>query len=86
MWKILEAVKAEFEKFAEHLDKVDKQLNTASKSLNDLRHTRTNVMSRKLKDINALENEESRDILNLPQNTPPANEFDNKENPEKKDA
>lgn len=86
VWKILEAVKAEFEKFAEHLDKVDKQLNTASKSLNDLRHTRTNVMSRKLKDINVLENEESGDILNLPQNAPPANEFDDKENHEKTDV
>ena len=36
VWKILEAVKTEFNKFSDQLDKVDRQLNTASKSLNDL--------------------------------------------------
>ncbi len=66
VWKILEAVKTEFDKFADQLDKVDKQLSTASKSLNDLRVTRTSVMSRKLKDVGTLELNEAKDILELP--------------------
>lgn len=65
VWKILEAVKTEFDKFSNQLDKVDKQLSTASKSLNDLRITRTNVMSRKLKDVGILEPDEANDILEL---------------------
>lgn len=66
VWKILEAVKTEFGKFSEQLDKVDKQLVTASKSLNDLRSTRTNVMSRKLKDVGTVEVLEAEKILELP--------------------
>jgi len=66
VWKILEAVKTEFDKFSDQLDKVDKQLNTASKSLNDLRVTRTSVMSRKLKEVGTLELNEAKDILELP--------------------
>lgn len=66
VWKILEAVKTEFSKFSEQLDKVDKQLNTASKSLNDLRLTRTNMMSRKLKDVGTIEAIEASEVLELP--------------------
>ncbi len=66
VWKILEAVKTEFNKFSNQLEKVDKQLNTASKSLNDLRLTRTNVMSRKLKDVGTIETVEAKEILELP--------------------
>ena len=66
VWKILEAVKTEFDKFSDQLDKVDKQITTASKSLNDLRVTRTSVMSRKLKDVGTLEINEAKDVLELP--------------------
>ena len=66
VWKILEAVKTEFDKFSDQLEKVDKQLNTASKSLDELRHTRTNVMSRKLKDVGTIEAIEAKKILELP--------------------
>ena len=66
VWKILEAVKTEFKKFSGQLEKVDKQLNTASKSLNDLRLTRTNVMSRKLKDVATIDSIEAKDVLELP--------------------
>ncbi|MCB0733748.1 MAG: DNA recombination protein RmuC [Flavobacteriales bacterium] len=65
VWKILEAVKTEFGNFSKQLDKVDKQLSTASKSLNDLRLTRTNVLSRKLKDVGTIELGEAHDILQL---------------------
>jgi len=66
VWKILEAVKTEFDNFSEQLEKVDKQLNTASKSLGELRSTRTNVMSRKLKDVGTLEAIEAKEVLELP--------------------
>ena len=66
VWKILEAVKTEFDKFSTQLEKVDKQLSTASKSLDDLRVTRTNAMSRKLKDVGTLETNEVNEILELP--------------------
>jgi DNA recombination protein RmuC len=59
VWDILQGVKTEFNKFSEHLDKVDKQLNSASKSLYDLRNTRTNVLSKKLSQLNELEQPET---------------------------
>jgi len=68
VWKILEAIKTEFGEFSKQLDLVDKQLNTASKSLSTLRTTRTNVMSRKLQDVDRIESEEMTDALELPKN------------------
>ena len=67
VWKILEAVKTEFGKFSDQLDKVDKQLTTAKKSLEDLRSTRTNVMQRRLKDVGTLDAKESGNLLDLPE-------------------
>ena len=67
VWKILEAVKTEFGKFSDQLDKVDKQLTTAKKSLEDLRSTRTNVMQRRLKDVGTLDAKESGSLLDLPE-------------------
>lgn len=65
VWKTLEEVKTEFNKFSDQLKKVDDQLGKASKSLYDLRNTRTNVMSKKLKDIATLDKVEASDILEL---------------------
>ena len=65
VWKTLEAVKTEFNKFSDQLKKVDDQLGKASKSLYDLRNTRTNVMSKKLKDIATLDKVEASNILEL---------------------
>ena len=65
VWKILEAVKTEFGKFSDQLDKVDKQLSTAKKSLEDLRSTRTNVMQRRLKDVGTLDTRESESLLEI---------------------
>ena len=45
---------------------MDKQLNTASKSLDTLRTTRTNVMTKKLKDVDKIESTKTQDILELP--------------------
>ena len=65
VWKILEAVKTEFNKFGSQLEKVDKQLNTASKSLSDLRVTRTNAINRKMRDVSTLDASESDRILEI---------------------
>jgi DNA recombination protein RmuC len=63
VWKVLGAIKTEFLKFGDVLDKVNSQLNTASKSLNILRTTRTNVLERKLRDVEELDSNESKNIL-----------------------
>ena len=65
VWKILEAVKTEFNKFGQQLEKVDKQLNTASKSLNDLRLTRTNAINRKMRDVITIDEPEAEKILDI---------------------
>jgi DNA recombination protein RmuC len=65
VWKILEAVKTEFGKFSDQLEKVDKQLTTAKKSLEDLRSTRTNVMQRRLQDVSTLDAGESASLLQI---------------------
>ena len=67
VWKILEAVKTEFDKFGLQLEKVDKQLHTASKSLNELRVTRTKAMTRKMQDVATLDSTEAERILEIPQ-------------------
>jgi DNA recombination protein RmuC len=66
VWKVLGAVKAEFENFSEHLKKVRKQLDTATGSLDKLQTTRTNQIERKLRTVETLEGPESKDILELP--------------------
>ena len=48
VWRALNEVKTEFSKFEEALSKTAKHLDTATKSLNDLRTTRTNQLARKL--------------------------------------
>ena len=65
VWKILEAVKTEFEAFGKQLEQVDKQLNTASKSLGKLRSTRTNAIERKMRDIQVLDKVEAENILQI---------------------
>ena len=73
VWKILEAVKTEFGKFSEQLDKVDDRLGKAKGELEKLRSTRTNVMERKLRDVGTLDGGESAQLLDLPgvSETPP---------------
>jgi DNA recombination protein RmuC len=63
---VLGAVKAEFGRFGSHLQKVRTQLETASGTLEKLQTTRTNVLERKLRNVDALDPLESRDILELP--------------------
>ena len=69
VWDILKAVKFEFGEFSGVLAKVHKQLNTASGTLETLRTTRTNVMERKLKDVETFTGLESKEVLELPDST-----------------
>ncbi len=66
VWSVLGAVKTEFSKFSEQLSKVQKQLNTASGSLETLRSTRTNQIERRLRVVETLDSKESKDVLELP--------------------
>lgn len=68
VWKILEAVKTEFKEFNKVLNLAQKQVNTASNTLDKLRTTRTNVMNRKLKDVQSIEAVEAKEILELSDN------------------
>ncbi len=69
VWKVLGAVKAEFENFSEHLQKVRKQLDTATGTLDKLQTTRTNQIERKLRDVETLDGTESKEILELSSET-----------------
>ncbi|MCK5029511.1 MAG: DNA recombination protein RmuC, partial [Bacteroidales bacterium] len=68
VWDILKAVKFEFKEFSGVLAKVHKQIDTASGTLETLRTTRTNVLERKLKDVETLTPIESKETLELPDN------------------
>ncbi|MDE2092784.1 MAG: DNA recombination protein RmuC, partial [Burkholderiales bacterium] len=63
VWEVLGAVKTEFAKFGEVLARTKKKLDEASSTI-DLAQTRTNVMARKLKSVEALS--DSRTQLLLP--------------------
>lgn len=71
VWKVLAEVKTEFVKYAGQLEKVQKQLNTASSSLENLQSTRTSAMERRLRGVETLEIEKVADSLEVL--TSPAN-------------
>ena len=64
VWQVLAAVKTEFGKFGDVLDKVKKHLNTASKSI-EKTGTRTRAMERKLSSVERLSEEDSAQVLGL---------------------
>ena len=64
VWQVLAAVKTEFGKFGEVLDTVKKQLETASGTI-EKTGVRTRAMERKLRDVEALPEEESNELLKL---------------------
>lgn len=66
VWRVLAAVKTEFGKFGDVLAKVKKQLNTASKTI-DQTETRTRAMERKLRTVEQLPGSEALDVLALPE-------------------
>ena len=66
VWNILSAVKSEFSTFGNYLSKVQTQLKLASSSLENLQETRTRAMDRKLKNVESIELDDAKDILELP--------------------
>ena len=64
--RVLSAVKAELPRYQKALRRVQQQIETAGKTVEGIITTRTNVMERKLKDIDALEDADQADeILGL---------------------
>ena len=63
VWQILGAVKTEFGKFGQVLEKTQKKLNDANKDLDALIGTRTRMMLSKLKKIEQLPSSESMELL-----------------------
>ncbi|CAC9959004.1 DNA recombination protein RmuC [uncultured Gammaproteobacteria bacterium] len=59
VWDVLTEVKTEFSTFSGVFEQVQKQLNTASGTLEKLRTTRSNVLERKLKKVELLDNKQS---------------------------
>jgi DNA recombination protein RmuC len=62
VWSVLRAVKTEFGKFGDVLDKVQKKIEDAGKVI-EAAHKRTRVMGRKLRDVEGLPAEDARDLL-----------------------
>jgi DNA recombination protein RmuC len=63
VWKVLGGVKAEFEKFGGLLEKAQKNIQTGLDDLDNLVGTRTNMIRRRLKSIEALPETDSKLIL-----------------------
>jgi len=69
VWKVLGAVKTEFGKFGEVLGRVQKQLETASKTI-EATGVRTRAMERKLREVESLPAGEASSILSLGEGAP----------------
>jgi DNA recombination protein RmuC len=65
VWRILGAVKTEFGKFADMLDKVKRQLNTASRTIENT-GVRSRAIERRLRSVEQLPEVEASKILSLP--------------------
>ncbi|MDR2610020.1 MAG: DNA recombination protein RmuC [Clostridiales Family XIII bacterium] len=63
VWKVLGAVKTEFNKFAEALEKTQEKIRSADKDLDTLVGTRTNVMKRQLRQVEELPEAEAARII-----------------------
>jgi len=70
VWTVLGAVKSEFGKFGEVLDKVKKQLNTATNTLEQTT-VRTRAMERQLRKVEQLPADQAAAVLELPATTAP---------------
>lgn len=65
VWTLLGAVKNEFTKFQEGLKAMKGHLDSTSKDLDKLMTTRTNVINRKLSNVEALPDGQAKEILQL---------------------
>jgi DNA recombination protein RmuC len=68
VWKVLGAIKTEFQKFGDAVNKVEKNLETASSNLSAVSH-RAKQMSKKLNTVSALPREEAIRLLPDPEIT-----------------
>ena len=64
VWKLLGAVKAEFGKFGDILDKVHKQLQTASNTI-DTASRKTRTITRRLREVEQLPSADGRQMLGM---------------------
>ncbi|WP_394370988.1 DNA recombination protein RmuC [Echinicola marina] len=64
VWKVLGAVKTEFGKFGDLIEKAQKKINEANHELDTLVGTRTRVIQRKLRDVEELPESENGKLLN----------------------
>ncbi len=67
VWEVLAAVKTEFGKFGDVMDKLKRQLNTASRTIDETGR-RTRAMARELRTVEELPLEEATARLGLPDN------------------
>lgn len=65
VWRVLAAVKTEFGKFGGVLEKVKKQLNSASRTIEQT-GVRTRAMERKLRTVEQMPDTDAEDLLSLP--------------------
>jgi len=63
VWNTLRAVKAEFIKFGDSLEKAQKQIQTADKTLGDIVGRRTKAINRRLRSVEELDIGEGLDEL-----------------------
>ena len=63
VWKVLGAVKKEFENFGGMMDKAQKNIQTGLNQLDDVMGKRTRAIQRKLKTVETLSNEETNKLL-----------------------
>ncbi len=75
VWQVLAAVKAEFGKYGDVLDKVKKQLQAASNTIDET-GTRARAITRRLRDVETLQVGESEQVLALPAEAAPLDEDD----------
>lgn len=63
VWKVLGAVKREFENFGGMLEKAHKEITKAGDTIEELRGKRVRAINRRLKEVEALPAKESREML-----------------------
>ena len=69
VWRVLAAVKSEFEKFGEALEKVKKRLNSASDAIEQT-DVRTRAIERKLRGVEQLPSDQADELLSPPASGP----------------
>ncbi len=65
VWKVLGAVRTEFERFNKIVEKIKKQFDSTSRDFDDLVGTRTRILASKLKSVDRLDAQESAKVLGI---------------------